>query len=218
MRLVRIPAGTFFMGSGTGEEGRERSELRRHVQVGEFCIATTEVTQAQYERVLGHAPVDQSSRGPNLPVHNVSWTDASEFCRVLSEREGRVYRLPREDEWEYACRAGSTGPFFSASYPEHVGWFAGNSGSRIHPVAEKWANAWGLYDMQGNVREWCDAPFGSEGDASSVTAKSRVIRGGSSVLAETHARAAARQSMMPHGHTPDLGFRVVLDVPESHRR
>jgi formylglycine-generating enzyme required for sulfatase activity/tRNA A-37 threonylcarbamoyl transferase component Bud32 len=212
MRLVRVPGGTFLMGSPLAEEGHEPSEYVRRVTLAGFQIATTEVTQEQWERVTGSPPPNQAWRGADLPMHNVSFEDAKEFCRLLTEREQRAYRLPTEAEWEYACRAGSTAPFFARRYPEWAGWYAANADGKVHPVGGKWANAWGLYDTHGNVAEWCDDSFGQERPDVPPTALSsiRVLRGGSVLRPTSQARAAARRGLAQNGRLKDLGFRVVL--------
>jgi formylglycine-generating enzyme required for sulfatase activity len=214
MRLVLVPAGTFVMGSMVGEKGRERTEQPQRLSVDDFYIAITEVTQQQWERVIGAPPPAQTVRGDDLPVHNVSFIEAQAFCRQLSEREGRTYRLPTEVEWEYACRAGSTAAFFARGGIGRVGWYAGNSGGLIHPVGEKWANAWGLFDVHGNVREWCDHPsLLSDVNATPLSSETRVARGGSALLAERHARAAARQALHGGLRLSDLGFRIIMEPP-----
>ena len=216
MRLVRLPAGGCFMGSPLAEPGRQPNEGYRRVEVGEFFIATTEVTQAQYERVTGKPAPGQVWRGPDVPVHNVSWGDAVAFCRLLSQREGRTYRLPREEEWEYACRAGSIKPFFVPGGMDRVGWSAENSGGRPHPAAEQWPNCWGLFDMHGNVHEWCEQPLPAIGDppASAISHALRVVRGGAATEPPESCRAASRDLRPRDGRFRDLGFRVVLEVAQ----
>ena len=181
-----------------------------------------EVTQAQYEQVMGVNPSEY--KGANNPVEMVSWEDAVEFCRRLSElpaekAAGNVYRLPTEAEWEYACRAGTTTKFSfgddESDFGEY-GWYRENSGRTTHPVGSKLPNAWGLYDMHGNVWEWCqdwygDYPSGSVTDPSGATSSSfRVLRGGGWDYSADGCRSAFRGRDLPscrdYGR---LGFRVV---------
>lgn len=221
MRLVLIPAGSFRVGSPPEEKGRERSEWLRSETVGAFYIGVTEVTQRQYERVVGTLPAAQQWRGPDLPVHNVSFADAVTFCRRLSQLEGRAYRLPSEVEWEYACRAGSAAPFYGGAGLDRVAWHRANSGGRLRPVGGKWPNEWGLYDMLGNAREWCDDPFAPAEAEAAVAGLlgrdsiERVIRGGDASAGSDRCRAAARQSLSPLARTEYLGFRLVLEAPSD---
>ena len=215
MHLVRVPEGTFAMGSRREESGRDRSEEQRLTTVGAFYISVTEVSQRQYERVMGEPAPNQSLVGADLPAHNVTWHQATAFCEKLSSVEGRRYRLPREAEWEYACRAGSTTPFFAGADVNQVGWHADNSGRRLHPGGEKWANGWGLFDTHGNAWEWCDESFVAPApSANSIGATMRVVKGGSVLTAPEDCRAAARQMRHPDFKSSDLGFRVVLDLPQ----
>ena len=162
MKLRLIPAGEFMMGSPGTESGREDDETQHRVSITKpFYLGVTEVTQEQYQKVMGTNP--SYFKGPQNPVETVSWADAVEFCRKLSampaeKTAGHVYRLPTEAEWEYACRAGTTTAYSfgdDASRLGDYGWFGGNSDSKTHQVGEKKPNAWGLYDMHGGVYEWC---------------------------------------------------------------
>jgi formylglycine-generating enzyme required for sulfatase activity len=184
MKLVLIRAGTFMMGSPDSEKGRKADESPQHeVTISKpFYMGVTEVTQAQYEAVMGTNP--SGLKGPTNPVNNVSWYEASDFCRKLSAKTGKAFRLPTEAEWEYACRAGSKTRFSFGDSDSALGdyaWF----GSKTRPVGQKKPNAWGLYDMHGNVGEWCAdryGPYSSEASVDSQGATSggvRVLRGGS---------------------------------------
>jgi len=150
--FLLVEPGTFRMGSPEGEEGRDSDEGPVHeVEITRpFYLGETEVTQAQWKKVMGSNPSHR--KGDDLPVENVSWNDAVEFCRKAG------YRLPTEAEWEYACRTGSTTRFSFGDADgrlDEYAWYGGNSGGRTHPVGQKKPNAWGFRDMHGNVWEWC---------------------------------------------------------------
>ena len=181
--MVRITGGTFTMGSPASEPNRESNEIQRQVTVSSFYMGRYEVTQREYQDVMGYNP--SYFTGDNLPVESVTWYDAIEYCNKLSQREGLTpvytitgrtptvgypitaatvianwnangYRLPTEAEWEYACRAGTTTAYNTgASISNNTGWYVENSNVRTQPVGQKLANAWGLHDMHGNVSEWC---------------------------------------------------------------
>lgn len=153
IEMVEIPGGSFLMGSTSDEVGHERHEESLHsVTVPSFAIGKYEITQAQWRTVMGNNP--SSFKGDELPVENVSWIDANKFCSKLRKMTGKIYRLPSEAEWEYAARGNTRGP-----YPDKLGeiaWYSDNAGDKTHPVGQKRPNAFGLYDMHGNVREWCE--------------------------------------------------------------
>jgi hypothetical protein len=154
--LVPIAGATFSMGSMSSDSDEQPVTT---VTLSPFWLAKTEVTQAQWEAVMGSNP--SHFKGGQLPVERVSWNDAMEFCRKLTERErqagrlptGTIYTLPTEAQWEYACRAGTTGDH--AGEVDAMAWYDKNSGNTTHAVGTKQANAWGLHDMHGNVWEWC---------------------------------------------------------------
>jgi formylglycine-generating enzyme required for sulfatase activity len=159
MEFVRIPAGEFMMGSPLSENNRESDERPLHkVKITKsFYLQTTEVTQAQWVAIMGNNP-SYYTGDDNRPVDCVSWEDVREFLRKLSENKGVKYRLPTEAEWEYACGAGSTAKYcFGDSEDKLVeyAWYAKNCGGQTHPVGCKEPGKWGLYDMHGNVQEWC---------------------------------------------------------------
>ena len=217
MRLVSITPGQFVMGNGPGGTAIERDHPVRLTRP--YLIGVTEVTQAEWSAVMGSNP--SSSKGANLPVTNVTWHEAVEFCRRLSEREGRVYRLPTEAEWEYACRAGTTTAFSFGdgtwTFDEYV-WFNKNARGKVQPVGTKKPNPWGLYDMHGNVREWCADwfawryPTGLQIDPTGpATGTERVRRGGSAAYFATATASGARDCAPPEYAWDDLGFRVVLE-------
>jgi formylglycine-generating enzyme required for sulfatase activity len=239
--MVRIDGGTFTMGSPASESDRRDDETPHQVQVSDFSIGKYEVTQKEYEEVMGTNPSE--FKGNSLPVEQVSWFDAIEYCnkRSLMEkltpaytvngsgdnqivtwnREANGYRLPTEAEWEYACRAGTTSPYSSGDSVDSAGWYDENSGETTHPVGRKKANAWGLYDMHGNVYEWCwdwyeKYPDGAQMDPSGATSGSihvprgiRVLRGGSWNDDARRLRSANRGNYPPLAGDYDIGFRLV---------
>jgi len=218
MEFVYIPPGTFMMGSPSNEKDRDKDERQHRVRLTRgFYMQTTEVTQRQWKAVMGSNP--SRFKGDDLPVERVSWNDAQKFIRNLNRREGGdKYRLPTEAEWEYACRAGTTTRFYFGDSESRLGeyaWYRNNSGGRTHQVAEKKPNAWGLYDMHGNVWEWCrdwygDYPSGSVTDPKGPSGGSdRVIRGGSWNNKPRHVRSAYRGRNVPGSRNPYLGFRLL---------
>src|SRR5712692_6829482 len=167
MKLARIPAGKFLMGSPENEPGRQANEGPQHeVTITKpFHIGVYEVTQAEYEKVTGKNPSKfnkANGGGPEHPVEMVSWDDAVAFCKKLSElpeekKAGRVYRLPTEAEWEYACRAGTRTAYSFGDDASKLGeycWYGVSAQSRTHAVGQKLPNGWGLHDMHGNVWEF----------------------------------------------------------------
>jgi formylglycine-generating enzyme required for sulfatase activity len=230
MKLVLIPKGTFMMGSPETEQGRKENETQHEVTISkDYYLGVTEVTQAQYEKVIGKNPsyyqgAIVGNENADLPVEQVSWDDAVEFCKKLSElpeekKAGRVYRLPTEAQWEYACRAGSKKAYSfddeEGLLPEY-GWFERNSSGRTHTVGLLEPNAWGLYDMHGNVWEWCsdwygEYPNGALSDPTGPKEGSyRVLRGGSLSLEAASCRSANRNSIYPSIRLDNFGFRVAL--------
>ena len=218
LMLVYVPPCPrgFLMGSPVGERGRLPGEDQHRVKLTRgFYLAETEVTQEQYQAVMGKTP--SHFKGAKNPVERVSWNEAVDFCRRLSKTTGRTVRLPTEAEWEYACRAGSKGPFSGTGQLDDMGWYSGNSEDVTHPVREKQPNAFGLYDMHGNVMEWCQDwedryPEGTVTDpAGPAHGTSRVIRGGSWNFNFGAARAAVRGANDPDNRDEIIGFRVAID-------
>ncbi|MDX6576107.1 MAG: hypothetical protein QOE96_2060 [Blastocatellia bacterium] len=211
LQMVYAPGGTFLMGSPLSETGRDNDEgPQGNATVPNFYMSKYEVTQAQYRAVIGTNPA--SFKGDDLPVDSVSWNDAVEFCRKLSRTSGREYRLPTEAEWEYASRAGTTGPY--AGNPDALTWYDANSGSRTHPVGQKQPNGFGLYDMNGNVWEWCQSKYkpypynATDGREDLQGTEVRVLRGGSWESSAKSCRSAYRRRVIPDVRS--IGFRIVL--------
>jgi formylglycine-generating enzyme required for sulfatase activity len=216
MKLVLIPAGAFQMGSDAYDDEKPIHTVR--ITKG-FYMGVHEMTQELYQKVMGTNP--STFKGSNLPVEQVSWDDAVEFCKKLSQMEGKTYRLPTEAEWEYACRAGTTTKYSFGDDQFQLSkyaWNRGNSDSKTHPIGTREKNACGLYDMHGNVWEWCQDWYGSYGSGSVTdpsgpqTGQSRVLRGGSWGCDPVNCRSANRSNDCPPGDRyGDFGFRLVLD-------
>jgi formylglycine-generating enzyme required for sulfatase activity len=222
LEMIWIAPGKFTMGSPPEETGRNKAEgpqMRVTLTHG-FWLGKTHVTQAQYEAVTGSNPSHFTAVGKDAPVERVSWLDAMEYCRKLTEREraagrlpeGYVYTLPTEAQWEYACRAGTKGAH--SGNPELMAWYEGNSGGSTHPVAQKQPNPWGLYDMYGNVLQWCRDWYGDYpgGEVTDPTGPShgyfRMARGGSWRVKLF--RSASRGGGSPGRLDYTLGFRLAL--------
>jgi formylglycine-generating enzyme required for sulfatase activity len=246
--LVCIPGGSFTMGSPAEEKDRSESELQHPASVDGFVMCETEVTQAQYEAVMGEKPSDcEYGCGGDLPVQNVSWNDACAYMEKLTARENEArakwrqpaltpcyekqgetwawkdhgctgYRLPTESEWEYAARAGTGTAYFFGETDANLGdyaWFDGNAGGKVHPVGTKKRNPWGLFDIYGNVWEWCwdwyaeykAAP--KKNDFGPENGVDRVLRGGSAWYGPRDLRSAGRRRLAPTDRSGNLGFRCV---------
>jgi formylglycine-generating enzyme required for sulfatase activity len=249
MKLVYIPAGKFQMGSPETEADREPKELLHEVTTTRpFYMGAYEVTQGEWQKVMGKASPSlfnaNRGGGPDHPVENMKWYAAVDFCDKLTalpeeKKEGRVYRLPTEAEWEYACRAGTATPFhYGKSLSAAQANFNGNfpyGGAGKGPYLRKTSkvgsfapNAWGLYDMHGNVAEWCsdfydpnyyrDSPKDDpKGPAKGVLPTDykdfyRVVRGGCWLDEAAACRSAYRFRAMPHDAYQLIGFRVVCEV------
>ena len=219
MNFAAIPAGKFMMGSPDSEKGRAKEEGPQHeVTLSQpFYMSATEVTQAQYAAVTGDQPPDPKEAA--VPATGVSWEGAVAFCRKLSEKTGKAVRLPTEAEWEYACRAGTQARFSFGDADGGLGdyaWYGANSGFGTHPAGQRKPSAWGLYDMHGNVGEWCADWFGPY-PAGPVTdpqgppsGKQRIVRGGSWYYPADGCRAANRIRFAPGEGFPCIGFRVMV--------
>jgi formylglycine-generating enzyme required for sulfatase activity len=241
MAMVWCPPGKFMMGSPATEKDRSDDETQHEVTLTSgLWLGKYEVTQGQWSAVMGTTPSyfpppkvvrwklwkwqvpiwrqDFLVNRRSLPVEAVSWGDCQEFCR----KAGSGFRLPTEAEWEYACRAGSTGPFAGTGVLYDMGWYVGNSGGKTHPVGRKQTNAWGLYDMHGNVWEWCQDWY-DESPASAATdpvgpaaGANRVIRGGSWNYFASDCRSARRNRGGPCFGSSSLGVRVAR-VPATQQ-
>ena len=220
MVMCWIPPGEFLMGSPEDEDGRYNDEAQHHVKITRgFWLAKTQTTQAQWQAVMGSNPSD--FKGVDLPVEQVSWLDicgdesaSGGFLGELNRRlpAGGRFHLPTEAQWEYACRAGTTGAY--AGDLDEMGWYDDNSDGQTHPVGQKKPNAWGLHDMHGNVWEWCadwfgDYDMGEMNDPSGPASGSyRVIRGGLWYSVAYSCRVAFRYGYSPTYGGNRIGFRV----------
>ncbi len=219
--MVRIPGGTFLMGSKAdpfaSSQPNADEQPQHQVSVKAFAMGKYEVTQEQWYAVMGNLP--SSFKGRTLPVEQVTWNDAQEFVRRLGAKTGKTYRLPSEAEWEYAARAGSRTEWSFGDNENELGryaWFNANSGSTTHPVGEKLPNAFGLHDMHGNVWEWTEDCWnenynGAPSDGSVWSAgdcSRRVLRGGSWNFDPQVLRSAIRSGGPASDRGDGIGFRV----------
>jgi len=230
--MILIYSGTFLMGSPANERGRSNNEgPQRQITVSSFYMGRYPVTQAEYQEIMGANP--SAFKGSDLPVEQVNWFEAVEYCNKRSLSEGLTpayivsgssvswnrladgYRLPTEAEWEYACRSGTETPFNSGTSVNDAGWYSGNSADRTHPVGEKLPSPWGLYDMHGNVLEWCwdwlgNYTAGAQTDPmGAASGTNRVYRGGCWRFDAHQTRSAYRYGNIPSLRTFLTGFRVV---------
>ena len=230
MKFVYIESGTFMMGSPSNEPGRDDDERQHRVTLTRgFHMQTTEVTQGQWKAVMGGNPSYFKSCGDDCPVEQVSFKDVQEFIQRLNQKEGtNKYRLPTEAEWEYASRAGTEAALANGRISEldcnydvnldAMGWYCGNADKKTHRVAQKKANRWGLYDMHGNVWEWCqdkkgNYPSGHVTDPKDLSSGPyHVSRGGSYGGSAGSCRSANRNGESPDNQLSNLGFRLVKDL------
>jgi formylglycine-generating enzyme len=227
MMYAWIPPGTFLMSSPANEPERSDDKTQHKVTLTKgFHLGVHQVTQAQWQAVMGGNPSYMKGES-NLPVENVSWDDCVAFCEALGKKDGKTYRLPTEAEWEYACRAGTTTPFHcgatispdQANYNGDYVYGNGKKGvyrQKTTPVGSFPANAWGLFDMHGNVWEWCADWFGPypEGELTDpqgfIGGETRVLRGGSWSLNPGSCRSAYRSRGAPALRSSYCGCRVAL--------
>ena len=229
LEMVKIPAGSFLMGSADNDESASDNEKPQHrVNLQEFYLGKYPVTQEQYQAVMGHNPSNFKSFFKDTsknPVEKVSWDDAQEFCRKLSEKTGKKHRLPSEAEWEYACRAGIQTRYYFGDNEYQLGeyaWYGDNSGSKPHPVGQKKPNNWGLYDLHGNVWEWCEdgwhenyenAPKdGSSWNENNSPTSFRTARGGSWNFDPEGCRSAFRFGINAVVCFVNVGFRLAVSI------
>jgi formylglycine-generating enzyme required for sulfatase activity len=220
MKFVLLRAGQFQMGSASG--GNDEQPVHRVALTQPFYLGTTEVTQSQWQSVMGSNP--SQYKGANRPVENVSWEDVQSFIKQLNRREqGVTYRLPTEAEWEYGARAGATTAYSfgdAAEQLDEYAWYWENSDKQTHPVGQKRANDWGLYDMYGNVWEWVQDWY--EGNyyqrspeqdpAGPPSGSNRVVRGGSWYDGARYCRSAYRVDGYPGARDSHVGFRLLRVV------
>ena len=232
MKMIWVEGGDFLMGC-TSEQGNCESDEQnvRRVTVDGFYIGMLEVTQSQWEKVVGTSIYQQWTKagnsgspsrgvGSDYPMYCVSWDEAMEFCRLLSNKTGRTYTLPTEAQWEYAARGGNKNEgakYAGSNMIDAVAWYTDNSGSSTHIVGSKRANALGIYDMSGNVWEWCKdwyansyVNYDTNNPVGPSSGSYRVNRGGSWYYSASYCRVAYRNSNSPGNRYYNLGFRVVL--------
>ena len=218
LEMVKILAGSFTMGS----DEYDGEKPKHQVKLQEFYLGKYPVTQEQYQAIMGNNP-SRFQDNPKNPVENVSWDDVQAFCQKLNDKTKKNYRLPSEAEWEYACRAGTQTRYYFGDDEKLSGeyaWYYGNSGSKTHPVGQKKPNNWGLYDMSGNVWEWCEdywhenyenAPKdGGSWNENSSQANFRMLRGGSWKDIPRGCRSANRFTASADDYYYTVGFRLAL--------
>ena len=217
--MVPVKGGTFTMGS-TSEQGDDYYDDEKpthRVTVGDYYIGKFEVTQELWEAVMD---TNQSYfKGKKLPVENVSWVDVQEFLTKLNKITGENFRLPTEAEWEFAARGGNKSrgyKYCGSSGIDNVAWYTMNSGYKTHPVGQKSPNELGLYDMSGNVWEWCQDWYDTYSEDSQTNPKgaskglTRVLRGGGWLISSRSCRVSMRSSYNPIRTYNDTGFRLAL--------
>ncbi len=215
--MVRVEGGSYTMGSPKNEAGRYDDECQHQVTVKSFSIGKYEVTQADWREVMGENPPELRFKGcDECPVERVSWDDVQDFLKVLNKKDpGKNYRLPTEEEWEYAARGGnkSQGYTYSGSNDlKKVAWYSGNSSYKTHRVGDLAANELGIFDMSGNVWEWCQDRYGPYPGCSGTASSFRVGRGGTWRFAAQHCRVTCRSLLPPGCRWFHLGFRLALSL------
>ncbi|MEO0759716.1 MAG: formylglycine-generating enzyme family protein [Cyanobacteria bacterium J06648_16] len=232
LTLMLVPSGTFMMGAPPEEEDSQDAERPQHrVQLSQFLMGRYPVTQAQWRVVAGYDreqmaldPEPSGFKGDDLPVEQVSWREATEFCQRLSRRTGKHYHLPSEAQWEYACRAETMttyhfGPQLTSDLANY-----GRQENKTTAVGQYPPNRWGLHDMHGNVWEWCQDHWHNNYDGAPTDGRAwiggsdssiRVRRGGSWYDIPWYCRSASRYNYFPDIRDYDIGFRVVSSAPRS---
>jgi formylglycine-generating enzyme required for sulfatase activity len=224
IRFAEIPPGDFRMGSVNELPYAPETPVHDVSIAYSFFVSRFPVTQEQYAALTGANP-SKFRHAAQLPVENVSWAEAREFCRKLAEESGRLIRLPTETEWEYVCRAGSATEYFfgddAKDLPEYA-WFEDNADEKTQPVGLKKPNAWGVYDIVGNVWEWCadvwksdydDFPADGSANLKNIERQPRrAVRGGSWAMNAFRCRSSYRSFDWHDNQTEKLGFRVVMEI------
>lgn len=229
VEFVWIPGGSFIMGSDSAKQRNERPQHK--VTVNGFWMSRYEITQKVWESITGETIeqkrdeydhlADLKGKGPNLPMYYISWNDVQKFCKKFEEKTGIKVRLPTEAEWEYACRAGSTTEYYwGDDISEEYAWWSVNANGTVKPVGSLKPNAWGLYDMSGNLYEWCEDWYSSTyyrispelNPKGPPVGRYKVIRGGC-FWNDYHIclRSAYRFNEKPHCASFYIGFRIVAD-------
>lgn len=230
LEMVWVEGGSFTMGSNGADDvshSYESSRPEHRVTLSGYFIATYEVTQAVWKAVMGDNP-SKFSGNDSLPVEQVSWADAQRFVTLLSQQTGRRFRLPTEAEWEYAARGGrhSRGHAYAGcarAQLEHYAWFCVNSHGRTYPVGRRQPNELGLYDMSGNVAEWCADWMDAYGPEDQTDPRgpqqgdSRIVRGGHYYSTSPTCAVFDRSWYVPSGKTEFYGLRVVMDPDEEEK-
>lgn len=216
--MVQIKSGSFMMGTDSGEDD-EKPAHRVTINYS-FEIGKTEVTQGQWREIMGTNPSKFDECGDTCPVEMVSWNDIQEYIAQLNQKTGKNYRLPTDAEWEYACYGGSQTDYCGGNNINSVAWFKENGNDQPHPVGQKKANFYGLYDMSGNVWEWVQDSYHksyygapSNGDAWAGDGAKRVLRGGSWGEKPKSVRATARFGFKSDSRYKFLGFRIARSLP-----
>jgi formylglycine-generating enzyme required for sulfatase activity len=216
--FVLLPGGQYLKGSPPTEEDRKDDEFECQVSVNPFMISQYEITQAQWERIMGRNP--SGFDGANRPVDSLSWNNCQEFCLTTG------MRLPSEAQWEYACRAHQSGPFSGSGLIDEMGWYGENSDEQTHPVGEKKPNQFGLYDMHGNVLEWCQDVYAADffrqpqasqldpvnEEVSDTRTPARVLKGGACIGPSKHCRSADRYKEDPDYRYKLFGMRPIVPI------
>lgn len=212
MEFVPVPGGCFTAGAN---DGNSDEKPLHEVCLSPYYLGKFEVTQGEWQKVMGFIPSLFSGCGNDCPVEQVSWSDAQEFISRLNRLTGRSYRLPTEAQWEYACTAGGKGDkYCGGGEIEAIAWHDRNSGSRVHPVGQRKPNSLGIFDMSGNVWEWVQDWHGrypaqrQQDPMGPATGSSRVRRGGSWQYGADKARATWRSSGYQEDRAMDIGFRL----------
>lgn len=228
-KMMPVEAGTFQMGKSA--DGNDVTPVHSVTITKDYYIGETEVTQALWKAVMGQSPTTDGSQwsssygiGDNYPAYYISYNDVQEFITKLNDLTDMEFRMPTEAEWEFAAKGGKKSEGFTyagSNALEEVAWYYSNSGSKTHPVAQKKSNELGLYDMSGNVWEWCSDWYGSYSSSSvsdpigATSGSNRVRRGGSWYYDASYCRVVYRFNYSPSFRNPDIGFRLALSSSQK---